>query len=164
MYFDLAYAPYGETYVESGTPDRMFAGMNQDTVQGPTAALYDATFREYAMYGRWISPDPAGLGAVDPGNPQTWNRYAYVMGNPLGLTDPLGLGTGNVRPDFAPRPFSLLDYILSGGSGLEWDEFDLYNIGLEQEKQAAQAAPLLLRQLTSNAIFGRRQEMPGRSR
>jgi len=42
------------------------------------------------VQGRWLSPDPAGLGAVDPANPQTWNRYAYVGNNPLSLIDPLG--------------------------------------------------------------------------
>jgi hypothetical protein len=37
------------------------------------------TAREYqAVEGRWISPDPAGMGAVDPANPQSWNRYAHV--------------------------------------------------------------------------------------
>ena len=56
MYFDLSYAPFGEGYSESGTVDREFAGMRQDTVQGSTSAMYDATFREYAMYGRWTSP------------------------------------------------------------------------------------------------------------
>jgi hypothetical protein len=45
--------------------------------------------------GQWISPDPAGLGAVDPGNPQTWNRYAYVMNNPLTLIDPTGLDSAS---------------------------------------------------------------------
>jgi len=49
-------------------------------------------FRRYSpVQGRWISPDPAGLGAVDPSNPQTWNRYAYVLNNPAVLIDPLGL-------------------------------------------------------------------------
>lgn len=47
-------------------------------------------FRAHSQ-GRWISPDPAGLGAVNPGSPQTWNRYAYVGNNPLALIDPLGL-------------------------------------------------------------------------
>jgi RHS repeat-associated protein len=41
--------------------------------------------------GRWTTPDPAGMGAVSPGNPQSWNRYAYVGNNPLVFTDPLGL-------------------------------------------------------------------------
>lgn len=44
------------------------------------------------MAGRWLSPDPAGLSAANPANPQTWNRYAYVGGNPLSFADPSGLG------------------------------------------------------------------------
>src|SRR5207245_3061716 len=49
-------------------------------------------FRQYSSsLGRWMHPDPAGLAAVNPSNPQSWNRYAYVMNNPLGAVDPLGL-------------------------------------------------------------------------
>jgi len=95
MYYDAAYVPFGETYSETGTSDRSFTGQNQDTIQGSTTGLYDFMFREYAQYGRWISPDPAGLGATDPGNPQTWNRYAYVVNSPTGLVDPLGLDFGS---------------------------------------------------------------------
>ncbi|MBZ5722082.1 MAG: hypothetical protein LAO03_17045 [Acidobacteriia bacterium] len=87
-YFDVAYAPYGEDYADSGTMDLDFTGQNQDTVSG----LYDFLYREYhAVSGRWINPDPAGLGAVSLTNPQTWNRYAYVSNNPLSAVDPLGL-------------------------------------------------------------------------
>jgi RHS repeat-associated protein len=49
--------------------------------------------------GRWMSPDPAGMGAVDPSDPQTWNRYAYVRNSPLNRVDPQGLddwGEGGV--------------------------------------------------------------------
>jgi RHS repeat-associated protein len=62
--------------------------MNKDT----DWLNYDALYREYdPRQGRWISPDPAGLAAVDPTDPQSWNRYAYVENNPLSFTDPLGL-------------------------------------------------------------------------
>jgi RHS repeat-associated protein len=93
-YYDVAYAPYGEDYNGSGTTaDLSFTDQNQDTVKnGWSSNLYDFMFREYrTAHGRWTSPDPGGLGAVDPTNPQTWNRYAYVGNNPLGLVDPLGL-------------------------------------------------------------------------
>ena len=38
--------------------------------------------------GRWLSPDPL---AGDVSNPQSLNRYAYVLNNPTSLIDPLGL-------------------------------------------------------------------------
>jgi RHS repeat-associated protein len=87
VYYDGPYAPFGEPYAQTGTTDVNFTGMNQDTV----ANLYDFPAREYGTQGRWPSPDPAGLAAVDPTNPQSWNRYAYVGNNPLALTDPTGL-------------------------------------------------------------------------
>lgn len=40
--------------------------------------------------GRFTSPDPLlSSGRIE--NPQTWNRYAYVLNNPLVFIDPLGL-------------------------------------------------------------------------
>ena len=91
--YDGAYSPMGESYSEAGTmTDRDFTGQNQDLTTGSTGDLYDFMYREYhPIHGRWISPDPAGLGAVNPANPQSWNRYAYVNGNPLNSVDPLGL-------------------------------------------------------------------------
>ena len=88
---DRAYAPFGETYAETGTADRFFTGNTQDVIKGQTG-IYDFLFREHsAGMGRWLSPDPAGLAAVDITNPQTWNRYAYVGNNPLSRIDPRGL-------------------------------------------------------------------------
>jgi RHS repeat-associated protein len=91
-YFDSSYAPFGENYAGAtgtgGAVDLKFTGANQDIISG----LYDFLYREYhPVQGRWISPDPAGLAAVDMTNPQTWNRYAYVGNNPTGVVDPLGL-------------------------------------------------------------------------
>jgi RHS repeat-associated protein len=96
VYSASAYAPFGEQYGTSGTADASFTGQNADT----NSNLYDFTFREYSpSQGRWISPDPAGLGAVDPTTPQSWNRYAYVLNNPLGLVDPLGLDCVTANED-----------------------------------------------------------------
>jgi len=91
LYSGRAYAPFGETYAETGTADRSFTGQTQDVIAGPTG-IYDFLFRQHsAAQGRWLVPDPAGLAAVDITNPQTWNRYAYVANNPLNGIDPLGL-------------------------------------------------------------------------
>ena len=48
--------------------------------------------RYYAStMGRWMSPDPAGIGFANAANPQSLNLYAYVQNNPLGFVDPNGL-------------------------------------------------------------------------
>ena len=86
----VAYAPFGESYAQSGTADLSFTGQNPDTTSGD----YDFLFREYSIQGRWASPDPAGLAAVNPTDPQSWNRYSYVRNMPVMLVDPLGTCPG----------------------------------------------------------------------
>ena len=49
------------------------------------ARMYGSTM------GRFMSPDPSGLLAAKPQNPQSWNMYAYAMNNPLINIDPTGL-------------------------------------------------------------------------
>jgi RHS repeat-associated protein len=106
MYGDVAYAPYGETYAQSGTADFSFTGMNQDVDQSSNpAVLYDFLAREYGIQGRWPSPDPLGFLAVNPSNPQSWNCYAYVGNNPLAATDPTGLYLGPVAGPCIPCDF-----------------------------------------------------------
>ena len=61
IYFDGAYSPFGEPYAMTGTTDLSFTGMNQDT----SSNVYDFPAREYGIQGRWPSPDPGGIGAVD---------------------------------------------------------------------------------------------------
>jgi RHS repeat-associated protein len=88
MYTDQAFAPFGENYAQTGNKDLDFTGQ----IASITDGLYDFWYREYhAKQGRWISPDPAGMAAADPTNPQSWNRYSYVVNNPLKYVDPLGL-------------------------------------------------------------------------
>ena len=89
VYFDGFSSPFGEGGWETGTSDHNFTGQNQDLVPN---LFYDFPAREYHPgEGRWMSPDPAGVAAVDPANPQSWNRYGYVNNSPLNSVDPLGL-------------------------------------------------------------------------
>jgi RHS repeat-associated protein len=49
------------------------------------------------VQGRFVSPDPLGGSAV---NPQSWNRYAYVINNPANAADPSGLIWSGQRQDY----------------------------------------------------------------
>jgi RHS repeat-associated protein len=99
MYFDTAYAPFGETYAYSGTLDPAYTGQMNDTAHREDTAggLYDFPVREYSIQGRWPNPDPAGVAATCPKDPQSQNRYAYVRGNPISRIDPNG--TDDCDPD-----------------------------------------------------------------
>ncbi len=86
---NLDYLPFGEqNSTDSGISTHEFTGDIHDAESN----LDHAQFRQYSStLGRWMHPDPAGLAAVDPSNPQSWNRYAYVDDDPLNLTDSSGL-------------------------------------------------------------------------
>src|SRR5262249_498789 len=63
-----------------------------DLIHDPETNLEHTLFRKYSgIQGRWLTPDPAGTASAHPTNPQSWNRYAYVMNNPVNATDPAGL-------------------------------------------------------------------------
>ena len=95
MYFDGAYAPFGELYAGAGTSNWSnwsFTGQTMDLGNDSVTGIFDFPLRQQSPnQGRWLVPDPAGLAAVDITNPQTWNRYAYVTNNPLSNIDLLGL-------------------------------------------------------------------------
>ena len=78
--------PFGETWYETGTTDKWkFTSYARDT--GETNLDY-ANFRHYgSLLGRFASPD---LFAGNLLNPQSLNRYAYVLNNPVNLVDPVG--------------------------------------------------------------------------
>jgi RHS repeat-associated protein len=81
------YAPFGAGGLEGAGP-LQFTGHERDTNIGPEYLDYMHARFYNPNWGRFLSVDPAG-GA--PRMPQTWNRYTYVMNNPLNLTDPFGL-------------------------------------------------------------------------
>jgi len=85
--------------------------------------LHDYGARHYAQpLGRWIAPDTI---VPDPGNPQSLNRYSYVLSNPVKFLDPAGhvaecsvAGGGCEGPEYQP--------ILTSG--------DLYHVKLFAEQ------------------------------
>jgi hypothetical protein len=57
--------------------------------------------------GRFMSPDPSNLG-VDFYLPQTWNRYAYALNNPLTMLDRNGLWPTWVHNDIIDKAYPTL--------------------------------------------------------
>ena len=92
---DQAYSPYGELYDSFGSGGSQYTGFAGTHGNDDYPEMWDTPNRELSIVGRWISPDPLGLGAAIPANPQSWNRYTYVINNPLAMTDPLGLCLDN---------------------------------------------------------------------
>lgn len=121
-FFDVGYAPFGEDYGDSGTKDLFFTGQEQDATT-TVGGLYGFEFRKYApRQGRWISPDPAGIWAVNATNPQTRNRYGYVANNPLSFIDATGDDGNMDREQFRVdrlswRPAPLLSVDLARVAG-----------------------------------------------
>jgi RHS repeat-associated protein len=84
--------PWGEQQTGSGgagIDDFLgLAGLFQNTEDNTN----ETPARQYSVTeGRWLTPDPAGIAAVDITHPETWNRYMYVNDNPITFTDPTGL-------------------------------------------------------------------------
>ena len=93
------YLPYGEELSTIGmrtsgqgyggldASRRKYAGMENDDATG----LGHTLWRQYDSYSaRWTAPDPYG-GSIQIADPQSFNRYTYVNGDPMNHVDPLGL-------------------------------------------------------------------------
>ncbi len=90
--FEADYYPYGQEndYNSSCSPTYKFAGYEFDSETG--------NYYAYARYydpsiGRFLSADPL---AGDVLNPQSLNRYSYVVNNPETFVDPLGMSCSMV--------------------------------------------------------------------
>lgn len=80
-----SYYPYGGVRQAGNLPtDRTYTGQVEDDLTG--LMYYNARYYASGL-GRFISADTIVPGA---GNPQAFNRYSYVLGNPLKYTDPSG--------------------------------------------------------------------------
>jgi len=81
---EMRYYPYGETRSGSMTTDRQYTGQRREIGLG----LYDYNARYYdPLLGRFLSADSI---VPSPANPQSLNRYSYVLNSPLRYMDPSG--------------------------------------------------------------------------
>ena len=127
------FMPFGEE-MYAGTPNRdasqkystdgdnvrqKFTGYERDKETG----LDFAEARYYKNnHGRFTAVDPL-LASGKSANPQTFNRYAYVINNPLTFTDPSGLQIG-----CDPRSAKGCSVDVSGEVQLGWQS-RTYNYG-----------------------------------
>jgi RHS repeat-associated protein len=112
--YDADFAPYGAELQHTGTCQQnyKFTGYERDSETG----LDYAVNRYYNWrLGRFMSPDPAGLAAATFNNPQSMNRYAYVLNNPLSGIDPSGLNC--VWDDGSYDDFSTSEDACDAGGG-----------------------------------------------
>jgi RHS repeat-associated protein len=160
----LAYDAQGKRRFPNGTDDTAGTLTGTATDRGYTGhehldplGLIHMNGRLYdPRVGRFISADPRG---VIVKNPQSWNRYSYVLNNPNRYTDPTGydpdddrvqpidgpglglhIGGGN-EPDGAGEPIVVTqpDYDLGPGEGfpnVHVAPFQCYNCGLRPDPRS----------------------------
>src|SRR5262249_45365347 len=89
--------------------------------------------------GRYTSTDPL-MASAKPSNPQTWNRYAYGLNNPLRFIDPDGMAEISVedcQKDSKCTVVSLnviVDKNANQGRGLTKDQLAQFNKVLQGAK------------------------------
>lgn len=83
------YLPFGGKRTNLGIISQTDYGYTgQRDLDPGMGGLMDYKARFYSPYlNRFIQPDTL---IPDPSNPQAWNRYSYVYGNPMRFTDPSG--------------------------------------------------------------------------
>ena len=87
----MSYLPYGIEQTSTPNGQVKFGTYLRDGNSSTLGADY-ADQRYYnPWFGRFNTPDPSGMSAVDPANPISWNMYAYVNGDPVNGLDPSGL-------------------------------------------------------------------------
>jgi RHS repeat-associated protein len=91
------YAPFGEELAGLDGRDARwggfgsgvhFTGKEQEGYEGDYMHYFGARYFSAGL-GRYTSPDRP-LADQDPGDPQSWNLYTYVINNPMANIDPTG--------------------------------------------------------------------------
>ena len=107
------YYPYGEERTSTADNREKFGTYLRDSL---TQDYADQRYYSVGM-GRFGTPDPSS--AVSVGSPYTWNRYAYVHGDPINFRDPSGLNEANPDGSCSAEfeDCGEWDWIYSGGVG-----------------------------------------------
>ena len=124
--FRTALYPWGEDRTGQPNDQTKFATYTRDS-----ATLLDyANNRYYSnAYGRFMTDDPSA-NSWDPANPQSWNTYAYMAGDPINGNDPSGLGVVTLPPvvpgtncstafiDYAAQFGETIQQLFDSGTGI----------------------------------------------
>ena len=112
--------PFGNGEDCSTLPtEHLFTGKERDSESGNDyfGARYYAS-----STGRWMSPDTGFNLKRILLNPQKWNRYSYVLNNPLALIDPDGLEEIYVFLSYMndPQSQAAVSYLARNGLSPNW--------------------------------------------
>jgi len=138
--------PYGQEINQTADLTEKFTGYFRDAGTGLDYA--DQRYYEFSL-GRFTSPDPYG-GSANLGDPGSWNRYAYVGGDPINYTDRRGLYrdlNGDSSRTYDDWGYGLILVGYSFGGGAHSILLDLYNI-------AAMKAEALEAEYEGDVILG----------
>lgn len=103
----MSYLPYGQERTSTADGREKFGTYVRD------GAGQDYADQRYynPQIGAFWSPDPGGVKTADPTNPGSWNRYAYVQGDPINFNDPTGKELVDCLDDWG------CDWFGNGGGG-----------------------------------------------
>jgi RHS repeat-associated protein len=141
LHDDNDYQSFGTLFNNYGSsPSDNHYLFTSDESDSETTTDY-AMFRNLGMtMGRFNRPDPYD-GSYDPTNPQSLNRYSYVMDNPLVYVDPMGLSNTCVSDEGWGEETTQCWGGASGGNGgagsgggswvwdPNWQEYYILNTG-----------------------------------
>lgn len=113
---EQAFEPFGVAWSQGMEEPLQFTGHEREPGNG-----WDYMHARYYTpeWGRFWSVDPIG---GTPGVPQSWNGYAYVMGNPVNLIDPYGLSEAPI-PWPGEFTISTLDFSNPPGFDGGWNSY-----------------------------------------
>jgi RHS repeat-associated protein len=110
--------PFGDNMVTTGADNDPYHYAMQD--HDRETDTEHAGARQYSSsQGRWLSPD-LYQGSYHVGNPQSLNRYVYVLNTPVSSVDPTGLDCGDDN-QVACGPPSTVQGDPTGTVYYDWD-------------------------------------------